>query len=147
MIRACGPLDTRSDTRRVLYPPEHWDEAVGGRAIQRGKHQAESNGGCGIGKTLRGNESFDSGMKHQERPQFTIDPHVADESFSKGVRAAIDDLHRKGIATYFMEKRRFYKESPDGTIYEIKILPDGSDQVIRLAGHAHSWSREPLRSS
>jgi len=86
-------------------------------------------------------------MKHQERPQFTIDPHVADDSFSKGVRAAIDDLHRKGIATYFMENRRFYKELPDGRIYEINILPDGSDQVIRLAGHADSWSLEPLRSS
>ena len=86
-------------------------------------------------------------MKHQERSQFTIDPHLADESFSKGVRAAIDDLHRKGIATHFMQNGRFYKEFPDGRIYEINMLPDGSDQVIRLAGYAHSWSRKPLHSS
>lgn len=85
-------------------------------------------------------------MKHQEETRFTIDPHLADESFSKGVRAAIDDLHRKGIATYFMEDNTLYKEFPDGRIYEIKMLPDGRDQVIRLAGHAHSWSRKPLRS-
>ena len=86
-------------------------------------------------------------MKDQERSQFTIDPDVADRAFSDGVRAAIDDLHRKGIATYFMENRRLYKESPDGRIYEINMLADGSDQVIRLAGHAHSWSRKPLHSS
>ncbi len=58
--------------------------------------------------------------------------HRAEEAGQVAVQKAIKDHATKGRAIHFMDSRgRMIKQTPDGRRFEVKVLDDGEEVIVK----------------